>query len=147
IVPSLPAMPHRLGLLIFPNFQILDAAGPIAAFEIAGRYGGGRYAIEVVAAQAGEMRSSSGVAMTAAALDASARYDTLMVAGGDGTRAASHDAALLAHVRMAAVNAGRIASVCSGAFVLAAAGLLHGRRATTHWSRTDDFARRFPATR
>jgi transcriptional regulator GlxA family with amidase domain len=140
-------MQHRLGLLIFPDFQILDAAGPIAAFEIAGRQLGGAYAIEVVAAAAGEIRSSSGAAMTAARLDAGARYDTLMVAGGDGTRAASHDAALLARVRDAAANAGRVASVCSGAFILAAAGLLDGRRATTHWSRTDDFARRFPDIR
>jgi transcriptional regulator GlxA family with amidase domain len=138
---------HRLALLIFRNFQILDAAGPIAAFEIAGRYGGGRYAIEVVAAAPGEIRSSSGAAMIAAALDARARYDTLMIAGGDGTRGASHDPVLLEMVGAAAANAGRVASVCSGAFILAAAGLLDGRRATTHWSRTADFARRFPGVR
>ena len=138
---------HRLALLIFPDFQILDAAGPIAAFEIAGRYVGGRYAIEVVAAGPGEVGSSSGAAMMARALDAGAPCDTLMVAGGDGTRAGSHDPALLALVREAAAKAGRVASVCSGAFILAAAGLLDGRRATTHWSRTADFARRFPAVR
>jgi transcriptional regulator GlxA family with amidase domain len=138
---------HRLALLIFPDFQILDAGGPIAAFEIASRHGGGRYAIDVVAAAPGEIASSSGVAMVARALDAGAPYDTLMVAGGDGTRAGSHDPALLALVREAAARAGRVASVCSGAFILAAAGLLDGRRATTHWSRTADFARRFPAVR
>jgi transcriptional regulator GlxA family with amidase domain len=138
---------HRLALLIFPNFQILDAAGPIAAFEIASRHGGGRYAIEVVAAAPGEIRSSSGAAMAASALEAGARYDTLMIAGGDGTRGASHDPALLDEVRAAAAKAGRVASVCSGAFILAAAGLLDARRATTHWSRTADFARRFPAVR
>jgi len=137
-------MTHRLGLLIFPDFQILDAAGPIAAFEIAGRYGGGAYAIEVLAMGAGEVRSSSGVGMAARAADAAAPFDTLMIAGGDGTRPTSNDAATLAFVRAAAANAGRVASVCSGAFVLAAAGLLEGRRATTHWSRTTDFVRRFP---
>jgi transcriptional regulator GlxA family with amidase domain len=70
-----------------------------------------------------------------------------MVAGGDGTYAASHDAATLAFVRDAASQARRVASVCSGAFVLAAAGLLDGRAATTHWSRTAEFARRFPHVR
>jgi len=140
-------MTHRLGLLIFPGFQILDAAGPIATFEIAGRYGGGAYAIEAIAPEAGDVRSSSGVAMRAAAMDAAAGYDTLMVAGGDGTREAARDEAILDFVRMAARRAGRVASVCSGAFVLAAAGLLDGKRATTHWSRTADFARRFPKVR
>jgi transcriptional regulator GlxA family with amidase domain len=145
--------PHRLGLLIFPGFQILDAAGPIGAFEIAGRYGGGAYDIETLAIETGPVRSSSGVGMAAAAADASAPFDTLMVAGGDGTREASHDEPTLAFVRAAAANtfasrpAGRVASVCSGAFILAAAGLLEGRRATTHWSRTADFARRFPDVR
>lgn len=135
---------HRLGLLIFPGFQILDAAGPIGAFEIAGRYGGDAYAIETLAIEPGAVRSSAGVGMAATSTDAAARYDTLMVAGGDGTYGASHDAPTLAFVRAAAAKAGRVASVCSGAFVLAAAGLLDGRRATTHWSRTADFARRFP---
>jgi transcriptional regulator GlxA family with amidase domain len=85
--------------------------------------------------------------MVASALGAHARYDTLMIAGGDGTRGGSHDPALLASVGAAAARAARVASVCSGAFILAAAGLLDGRRATTHWSRTTDFARRFPAVR
>jgi transcriptional regulator GlxA family with amidase domain len=140
-------MPHRLGLLIFPQFQLLDAAGPIGAFEIAGRYGNGAYTIEVLAAEAGQVRSSSGVTMGAVAADPTQGFDTLMVAGGDGTRAASYDPAMLDFIRAAAPRAGRIASVCSGAFLLAAAGLLEGRRVTTHWSRTDDFARRFPTSR
>jgi transcriptional regulator GlxA family with amidase domain len=140
-------MPHRLGLLIFPDFQILDAAGPIAAFEIAGRYGRGGSQIDVIAPAAGAVRSSSGAVMTAARLGDDGRFDTLMVAGGDGTRGASNDPALTARVRAAAARSTRVASVCSGAFILAAAGLLDGRRATTHWSRTADFTRRFPAVR
>jgi len=101
----------------------------------------------VLAARPGDVRSSSGAAMAAAPFDPAERLDTLVVAGGDGTRVASNDAALLAAVRQAAGNARRVASVCSGAFILAAAGLLDGRRATTHWSRTQDFARRFPQVR
>jgi transcriptional regulator GlxA family with amidase domain len=140
-------MPHRLSLLIFPGFQILDAAGPIAAFEIAGRYAGGCYAIETLSIGGGAVRSSSGVAMATEAADATRAFDTLVISGGDGTREASHDLATLDFVRAAAATAGRTTSVCSGAFVLAAAGLLGGRRATTHWSRTADFARRFPDVR
>jgi transcriptional regulator GlxA family with amidase domain len=140
-------MTRRVGFLIFPDLQILDAAGPIAAFEIAGRYGQGAYDLRVLAARPGDVRSSSGAAMAAAPFDPAERLDTLVDAGGDGTRVASNDAALLAAVRQAAGNARRVASVCSGAFILAAAGLLDGRRATTHWSRTQDFARRFPQVR
>jgi transcriptional regulator GlxA family with amidase domain len=140
-------MTRRLGVLIFEDFQLLDAAGPIAAFEIAARYSDGGYAIDTIAAEGGRIVSSSGAAMTAEACDPAVRYDTLVVAGGDGTRAASHDARVLDYVRAAAANARRTASVCSGAFILAAAGLLEGRRATTHWSRTADFARRFPNVR
>jgi transcriptional regulator GlxA family with amidase domain len=147
IFPSFYAMPHHLGLLIFPGFQILDAAGPIGAFEIAGRYGDGAYAIETLAIEPGAVHSSAGVSMAATAADAGSPFDTLIIAGGEGTLGASRDGATLAFVRAAAARAGRVASVCSGAFVLGAAGLLDGRRATTHWSRTADFARRFPRVR
>ncbi len=140
-------MTRQIGFLIFPDIQILDAAGPIAAFEIAGRYVPGTYELQVLAAAPGLVRSSAGAAMAAAAFDPTVVFDTLIVAGGDGTREASRDEALLAAVRQAAGGARRTASVCSGAFILAAAGLLDGKRATTHWSRTDDFVRRFPQVR
>jgi transcriptional regulator GlxA family with amidase domain len=140
-------MKRRICVLVFPDFQILDVTGPIAAFEIAGRHSGGAYAIEVNAVEPGCVRSSSGAALVAAALDPSLRLDTLLVSGGDGTRGASRDPAILHLVKVAAAKARRTASVCSGAYVLAAAGLLEGRRATTHWSRSSDFRRRFPKVR
>jgi transcriptional regulator GlxA family with amidase domain len=85
--------------------------------------------------------------MSAEPLGDPAALDTLIVAGGDGSRAAMADPALLGFTRAAAVQARRVASVCSGAYVLAAAGQLDGRRATTHWSRAADLARRFPAAK
>lgn len=134
-------MTHRITVVIFPGFQLLDAAGPIAAFEIAERFAPGAYALSVAAPNAGEVRSSSGVALAAGALPARP-LDTVMIAGGDGTRALRDLAEIVRWLRAAVIA--RPTSVCSGAYLLAEAGLLDGRRATTHWSRTEDFARRYP---
>jgi len=133
-----------IGVLIFPDFQLLDAAGPISVFEIAGRYAGVAMPIRVLAEAPGGVRSTSGVEMLARGLRSSAALSTLIVAGGDGVRAAARSATILAFVRAAAKRGVRIASVCSGTYVLAEAGLLDGRRATTHWSRTRHFLAAYP---
>ncbi len=140
-------IPRKIGFFVFPDFQLLDAAGPIAAFEIAGRYAGGAYDIRVVAEDPGAVASTAGVTMAAEVLRPDDAFDTLVVVGGEGSRAPAADPATLALVRAVAAKARRMASVCSGAYVLAAAGLLDGRRATTHWNRSADFARRFPEVR
>ncbi len=136
-------MRRSIGLLIFPDFQLLDAAGPIAAFEIAGRYVPGTYDLTIMAADPGPVRSSSGVAMLAEPLNTST-FDTMMIAGGDGTRTAALDPRIQAWTQATSAQARRTASVCSGAYILAEAGLLNGKRATTHWQRSADFARRYP---
>ena len=92
------------------------------------------------------VRSSSGAALATEPLDARP-YDTVIVAGGQGTRALPELEGLTAWVRRQAAAARRTASVCSGAFVLAQAGLLDGRRATTHWGRSEQFARLYPKVR
>jgi transcriptional regulator GlxA family with amidase domain len=137
-------MTRRVGFVIFPGFQILDATGPLAAFEIAGRFGGAPYELRLLAAEPGLVESSAAAAIAAEALGAGP-YDTIVVAGGDVRRAPF--AILTPWLRAQAAQARRIASVCSGAYVLAEAGLLDGRRATTHWGRSDDFARRYPRVR
>jgi transcriptional regulator GlxA family with amidase domain len=133
--------------VIFPGFQLLDAAGPIAAFELAGRESARPpYRIRVLARAAGPVASSSGVMLTAEALPAPSGIDTLLVVGGRGTREADPDPELLAWLRDTAPAARRVASVCTGAFVLAAAGLLDGRRVTTHWRYAATLARQYPTT-
>jgi transcriptional regulator GlxA family with amidase domain len=135
-------MPHRIAMLVFPGFQLLDAAGPIAAFEAAGRY-----RMQVVAREAGTVRSSSGVTLVAEGLPSSGDIDTLLVAGGTGVDEALKDATLLRFVRRVVARQVRVASVCSGSLLLGAAGVLDGRCATTHWSRSAQFERQFPQVR
>ena len=118
-----------------------------AAFEVASRYRDGHYALRVVAARAGLVRSSSGVAWAAEALPRASEVDTLLVAGGDGVDVAMADARMRRFVQRCAARGARVSSVCSGSLLLAAAGLLEGRRATTHWCRSEQFARQFPQVR
>jgi transcriptional regulator GlxA family with amidase domain len=138
-------MARSIAFLIYPDFQLLDAAGPIASFEIAERYRPGSYALHVVALAAGLVASSSGVALRAVRAARTRGIDTLVISGGNGSRAAAQCPATRRFVVACCRSARRVATVCSGSYLLAAAGLLDGRSATTHWSRSADFARRFPA--
>ena len=132
-----------IGVLIFPQFQLLDAAGPISVFEVARRYAPKLPEVRVLAVGNGTVRSSSGAEMLAQDLHSVGALSTLIVAGGeDIERALRSD--VLDFVTRSAEAGARVASVCSGAYILAQAGLLDGRQATTHWSCTMDFARRFP---
>jgi transcriptional regulator GlxA family with amidase domain len=133
-----------IGVLIFPDFQLLDAAGPISVFEVAARMAGSAPSIKVIAVTPGPVRSTSGVEMVARALKPSGAITTLIVAGGEGVRTAAQCETTLGFVQAMAKRGIRIASVCSGAYVLAEAGLLDGRRATTHWQRTRHFLKTYP---
>ena len=133
-----------IGVLIFPQFQLLDAAGPISVFEIAARFAGQFPSIKVFAVTPGPVRSSSGVEMLARGLKPNGAITTLLVAGGEGVEAAARCEKTLAFVRAVASRGVRLASVCSGAYILAEAGLLDGRRATTHWRRTRHFLITYP---
>ncbi|MGB6488719.1 MAG: GlxA family transcriptional regulator [Steroidobacteraceae bacterium] len=140
-------MTRRIAFLVFPRFQILDATGPLAAFEIAERYRPGTYTLRTIATAPGAVASSSGACLQASSLGPAKAVDTLIVAGGEGSREAAVCSRTLRFVLDCARRSRRVASVCSGTYVLAAAGLLDGRSATTHWSVTADFSRRFPQVR
>lgn len=144
--PRFPPKPRNIAVVLFPGFQILDVAGPIAAFEIAERFVRGAYALRIVASAPGLVASSSGAAMPAEALSLRG-VDTLLLSGGGGTLKAMQDKKLIAALKRAPARVRRVTSVCSGAFVLAAAGLLDGKCATTHWRRAPDLARLFPRVR
>jgi transcriptional regulator GlxA family with amidase domain len=138
---------RRVVIAAFPRVQTLDVLGPAEVFATATRLAGGTegYETEVVAAQAGPLRTSSVALHPDLTIDeCRGRIDTLLVAGGRGVHDAARDERLVAWLAGAAKRSRRVTSVCTGAFLLARAGLLHGRRVTTHWASCAELARRHP---
>jgi len=137
---------HTVVVLAFDRVQSLDVTGPVEAFSIATRYFGGEYEIELVTPDGAPARATSGLSLNADAAigDITGPIGTLLVAGGEGAGRAAKDERVTSWVRDAAARADRVASVCTGAFILAAAGLLDGRRATTHWDSCQRLAERHP---
>ena len=138
---------RRIVIVAFPDVQTLDVVGPAEVFSIADRLAnGGEYGVEVVAPSAGALTTGSGLRLLPHRGLAGVRgpIDTLLVAGGTGVVEAQRDQRLVRWIRSAAPRARRVASVCTGAFLLAEAGLLDGRRATTHWAGCDELQRRYP---
>jgi transcriptional regulator GlxA family with amidase domain len=139
--------PRTIALVAFERLQLLDLAGPIEVFDAANRIrGGGTYETTVLTPDGGPVRSSSRVQLAADAslADAPEAIDTLMVVGGRGTRRLIDDEATLEAVRTLARRSRRVTSVCTGALVLGAAGLLDGHRATTHWDSCAELAELSP---
>jgi transcriptional regulator GlxA family with amidase domain len=136
----------RIVAVVFPDVQSLDVTGPTEVFSIAQRLGHAPYEIELVASSAAPVRASSGLRLVPDRAVSACRgpIDTLVVAGGLGTAAARRDERLVAWLRDAAGRSRRVASVCTGAFLLAKAGLLDGRRATTHWDACASLSRNHP---
>jgi transcriptional regulator GlxA family with amidase domain len=140
-------------VLAYPAVQLLDVTGPLQVFAstnaLASKAGQAEpYTVRVVAADGPTVEASAGVGLAVHPLPAvDAAVDTLVIPGGDGVNAAADDAVLVDWVRKRVERARRTASVCTGAFLLAASGALDGRRAVTHWGFCAELARRFPAVR
>jgi transcriptional regulator GlxA family with amidase domain len=150
--PRITPQPLRIEIVAFAGVQLLDVAGPLQVFASTNDWARAtdrRPPYEpVVVAPVSPLTCSAGLDLVASSLpSAHTPVDTLLVAGGEAVHTAAREKRLVRWIAARAARARRVGSICSGAFLLAAAGLLDGRRATTHWMVCDNLARRFPAVR
>ncbi|WP_460095979.1 GlxA family transcriptional regulator [Pseudomonas sp. S3_C01] len=147
----MPNPPKTVHVLAFANVQVLDVTGPLQVFastnDLARQQGLPLpYTPTVIAVGGGAVMSSAGLALLAEPLP-SEGSDTLLIAGGWGVYEAAKDPALVAWVKEHGLRSRRVASVCTGAFLLAASGWLDGRRVVTHWTRCEQLAEQHPQLR
>jgi transcriptional regulator GlxA family with amidase domain len=144
-------MPVRHVVIVaFDGIQPLDAVGPHEVFSIATRVvtargRGGGYRVTLASIHGGPVRTESGLELGTVPLpDPDGRIDTLILPGGGGAQAAATDDALRSWIQVAARHSRRVATVCSGTYLAAEAGLLDGRRVTTHWARAAELRQAYP---
>jgi len=151
------ARTRRVAMLAYPDIQILDVTGPLEVFARTSRWmhdhglrpSDDAYTVEIIGIERGPFVASSGLKLYAdhGYREVGPGIDTLLISGGRGTERYCKSKPLLAWIRRQSRLVRRLASVCTGAYFLAEAGLLDGLDATTHWSYTDDFTGRFPRVR
>ncbi len=148
-------MPDRMNVLfiVYPNIVLLDLVGPLQVFTHARKnaLSGPAYQTNIVSFEGGNIKTNTLVEIDTDPLEnwlaEPQNIHTLVVIGGDGATAAALDQPFVDQVRQLADRSMRVCSVCSGALVLAAAGLLDGRRAVTHWEDCDQLAAQYPAVK
>jgi transcriptional regulator GlxA family with amidase domain len=134
-------------MLVYPGVMAIDVFGPLEAFAMANNIAQRPlYRLAIAGLSLAPVETSLGIRITPSVAIAgiNQRLDTLLVSGGFGQAEASCDDRLIAWLRASTLRARRCGSICTGAFVLAAAGLLDGRRATTHWAMAEELSRRYP---
>lgn len=140
-----PGVARTIWFVVFPGFELLDLGGPLCAFNLAIDFHQASYDVRIVSTGGGLVRGASGVAIDTVPPPSPRHLDTLMVVGAATADVLDDQPETVTLIRTMAPKARRKASVCTGAFLLAAAGLLDGRRATTHWRYAAELQRRYPA--
>ena len=141
-------MPKVVGIFAVPGVQLLDVSAPLDVFAQANaECGKPFYTLRIIASESGPIRSSSGAQLLPDWIvpDIPERIDTLLVAGAPSAGRIALRTDVLAWLRAAAVQSKRYGSICTGAFILAATGLLKGRHLTTHWAAADALAEAYPS--
>jgi transcriptional regulator GlxA family with amidase domain len=148
--------PRRIAMLAFPEVQVLDVMGPLEVFSRTARWLRDHrkgpecaYNVEIIGLKKGPFLTSSGLRLYAdhGIAEIGPGIDTLLIAGGVGVTKLRTKKTLLSWIQSQSGHVRRLASICTGAFLLAEAGLLKGRRATTHWNHCSEFAKAFPDVR
>jgi transcriptional regulator GlxA family with amidase domain len=154
VPPGTQKRVRPIGLVVYPDVHLLDLSGPITVFDTAsnlllshGVTSERAYPLVTLGPDSDMLRTSAGlrIVVDRTYVGFDGELDTLLVAGGQGSRKARHDAALIDWLRRTAPRVRRIGSICTGALVLAKTGLLDGRRATTHWAACRLLAEKHPA--
>lgn len=149
----MPSPPKKIILVAFPGVNLLDVAGPAQVFttaaEVVQELDGAatrRYEVELLSVRGGLVTTTSGVELNTDQLRtlAAGEVDTILIAGGHGSEAAGRDVALKAWLPGARQQVRRLGSICTGAFVLAGAGMLNGKRVATHWAYCDRLQATYP---
>jgi transcriptional regulator GlxA family with amidase domain len=142
---------RRIAIVVYPGVSLLDLGGPLEAFRVAAEFAGTRgrrlnYRCSVVSSRGGQVPTADGVPLIAESIRSLDRIeiDTLIVPGAFLVEDVTRDAELIKWVAKRTPKCRRVCSVCVGSFMLAAAGLLNGRRAATHWMHTQLLARQYP---
>jgi transcriptional regulator GlxA family with amidase domain len=141
------AQPLCVGILLFHDVEVLDFAGPYEVFSIARRAGGEKaFCIKTVAQATAPIIARDGLKIIPDCdFDSHPPFDVLIVPGGPGARETEvHNERLIGWLRARSADTPLLASVCTGAFLLASAGLLKQKNATTHWASLERFEKMFP---
>lgn len=145
---DIPEQPRQVVFVVYPDIVLLDLAGPLQVLASARQPGTGKpgYETAIISWEGGRIPTDTVVAIETEPMDnwVQRQIHTLIVVGGDGANAAMKDAQLVQRVAELSARSQRVCSVCSGALILAAAGILDGRRATTHWEDCEDLVQSFP---
>lgn len=146
-MPNPKPSSRSICFVVFPGFELLDLSGPRCAFNLASDMHQARYKVQIVSAGGGLIDGAAGVKIETVLAAAGRRFDTVIVVGTTAEQALAGDAETIALIQRLAPRARRKASVCTGAFLLAAAGQLDGCRVTTHWRCAALLQRSFPSVR